>query len=365
MRLVKQVPVLAALLLGACGVGASPEASRKANGNIADIALNAGSPDVALRLSDEVLAKQPADADALVRRGQALTDLGQLDQARESLHRAVSMQPDNARALVALGRVELPVDPAAAEAAFEAALKQDSHSAIALNNLGIARDLQGHHVAAEAAYRSAITIQPNMTAAQVNLALCLAMRGQGMDAIRVIQPLADAQDATAKIKQDYAAVLAMAGQRQAAERILSTTLAANDIPSALDALTMARGGLPGDGRAPLAQLAPAAPVPVRTAALPVASPAADPIAAPPSPEHRAMIELGELDSEMAARDKWRELSQRFPEILNGRKPVFSTVERHGHIIWRVKASGFPDVARAASVCDVLRPAIAGCSAFDS
>ena len=111
-----------------------------------------------------------------------------------------------------------------------------------MNNQGIARDLQGHHVDAEAAYRAAMTAQPNMVAAQVNLALCLAIRGRGGDAIRLMQPLAVAPEATQKIKEDYAAVLAMAGERQAAERILAANLAANEIAPALDVLTLARVG---------------------------------------------------------------------------------------------------------------------------
>ena len=79
-----------------------------------------------------------------------------------------------------------------------------------------------------------------MAAAQVNLALCLAISGRGGEAIRLVQPLADAPEATRKIKEDYAAVLAMAGERDEARRILSTSLAANEVASALDALTSAR-----------------------------------------------------------------------------------------------------------------------------
>ena len=49
---------------------------------------------------------------------------------------------------------------------------------MALNDLGIARDLQGRHTDAQMAYRQALGISPEMSAAQVNLALSLAMGGQ-------------------------------------------------------------------------------------------------------------------------------------------------------------------------------------------
>ena len=49
---------------------------------------------------------------------------------------------------------------------------------MALNDLGIARDLQGRHTDAQTAYRSALGVDPDMRAAQVNLALSLAMSGQ-------------------------------------------------------------------------------------------------------------------------------------------------------------------------------------------
>ena len=91
----------------------------KMSAAVGDVALNAGTPEVALRLTEATLAKHPNDADALTRRGQAFTELGRLDEAREALRKAVASQPHNVRALLALGRVQLPVDPAEAAADFE------------------------------------------------------------------------------------------------------------------------------------------------------------------------------------------------------------------------------------------------------
>src|ERR1700709_2760321 len=108
----KNLPVLLTLLLAACGGGHELEDHVKMDANVGDVALSAGNPEVALRLTDDTLAKHPSDVDALTRRGQVLTDLSRLNEARETLRKAVTIDPRNARALLAFGRVQLPVDPA-------------------------------------------------------------------------------------------------------------------------------------------------------------------------------------------------------------------------------------------------------------
>jgi Flp pilus assembly protein TadD len=235
-------PVIVALSLIAVGCSSSRNTAdgAKFEADVGDAAMSAGSPDVALRLADETLARDPANADALARRGLALTALGQLEQARISLRQATALHPNDMRVLLALGRVELPIDPAKAEVDFQSVVSHDAHNAAALNNLGIARDLQGHHADAETAYRAAMAAKPDMTAVQVNLALCLAMQGQGREAIGLLRPLASEAGATRKVREDFAAVLAMAGERQEAEQILAATMAAGDVTPALDALASMR-----------------------------------------------------------------------------------------------------------------------------
>jgi Flp pilus assembly protein TadD len=251
MHFSKKLPVLLALLVTACGVH-PPEDGAKLDANVGKLALDSGNPEVALRLTDETLSQHPNDAAALTRRGLALTELNRLDEARQSLHKAVTIEPRNVPALLALGKVQLPVDPAEAASDFESALRQDGRNAVALNNLGIARDLLGQHAEAETAYRAALAARPEMAAARVNLALCLAMRGQADEAIAMLRPLASEPEATRKVKEDYAAVLAMAGKRQEAQQILSDDLAANDVEPALDVLASARVGRGSGAPKPLA-----------------------------------------------------------------------------------------------------------------
>jgi Flp pilus assembly protein TadD len=242
MQPVNRLPFVLALLLATAGYASKDLSSTiaKQDATVGDAALMAGSPDVALRLADETLTHNPADADALTRRGLALTALGRLDAARDSLHKVVGREPHNGRALLALGRVQLPVDPAEAGSLFQTLLTQDPRNAAALNDLGIACDLQGNHTQAEAAFRSALAARPDMSAAQVNLALCLAMRGQGAEAIGLLRPLADGLNASQKVRENYAAVLAMAGERDKAEHILAGSMSASEVVPALDVLASAR-----------------------------------------------------------------------------------------------------------------------------
>jgi Flp pilus assembly protein TadD len=242
MQPVNGLPFVLALLLATAGCASKDPSSivAKQDAAIGDVALMAGSPEVALRMADETLTRNPADTDALVRRGLALTALGRLDVARDTLRKVVGREPHNGQALLALGRVQLPVDPAEAESLFQTLLAQDPGNAAALNDLGIARDLQGNHTQAEAAFRSALAAKPDMSAAQVNLALCLAMRGQGAEAIGLLRPLADGPNASQKVRQNYAAVLAMAGERDKAEHILAGNMSANEVVPALDVLASAR-----------------------------------------------------------------------------------------------------------------------------
>jgi Flp pilus assembly protein TadD len=234
----------AVLLLGACaenvGERSAGGGSARPGLSVAEAALSGGSPQVALQVVSGILERSPNDATALAVRGDALTNLGRLDDAVTSYEQALRQDATQQRALIGLGRVRLTTDPAAAESLFDRALRGNPRDTAALNNLGIARDLQGKRRDAQDAYRQALGIDPNLTAAQVNLALSLALNGQSDAALRIIGPKAAEPGASRKIRHDYAAILAMAGRRAEAERILSADLTADEVKQALDAYVSAR-----------------------------------------------------------------------------------------------------------------------------
>lgn len=114
-------------------------------------------------------------------------------------------------AQLALGRVLLQTDPVHAEQVFLAALAGSPRNADILNDLGVARDLQGHYAEAQAAYRKALSAAPTLRSARINLALSLALSGKGTDALTTVQPIAATPSHTSAEQADVAAINSLAG----------------------------------------------------------------------------------------------------------------------------------------------------------
>jgi SPOR domain len=83
-----------------------------------------------------------------------------------------------------------------------------------------------------------------------------------------------------------------------------------------------------------------------------------------TPVYPTMVQLAALTSEEAAHAEWAQLAKKMPDLLNGRQPTYSRTERDGHTFWRVRTSGFADVAQARSFCDRVRAKGAGCAVAD-
>jgi Flp pilus assembly protein TadD len=243
------------LLLAACG-GSREAVTGNAPGiDIAEAALRGGSAEVALRVDDGILAKDPRNVAALINRGTAQTAMQQFDAAAGSYAAALEADPKSVQARIGLGRLRLAVDPGQAETLFGEATQRDARNAVAWNDLGIARDLLGRHDAAQDAYRQAISLDSSMTGAQVNLALSLAMAGRANDAAATLRPLASAPSAPRRLRHDLAAVLAMGGDRDEAQTILAKDLAPDEVNQALSMYSAAastNGAAPGRAAAPSA-----------------------------------------------------------------------------------------------------------------
>lgn len=322
--------LFALLLLGGCARGGGL-GSNQPGLTVADAALRSGSPQVALQVAAGVLAGQPDNPKALEIQGEAQTMLGRLDEAADSFSHALKRDGSSVRAIVGLGRLKLATDPSAAETLFLQALQRDPRDTTALNDLGIARDLQGRHTDGQTAYRQALAITPELTAAQVNLALSLAMTGQGDNALRIMRPLAITPGASRKLRHDYAAVLAMAGDRAEAERILSADLSPDEVQQAMTAY--------GGGARPAV--------------------AATMLTDPVSPVG-VQVQLAAAPSESAAQAEWRRLQERLPEAMSGYQPLISRMERDGQVFWRLRTAGFSDATEARAFCGRIRAANSGC-----
>lgn len=385
------------ILLTACNRGgiATP-GSGQAGLGVAQAALSGGSPQIALQVANSIVSREPNNDEALIIQGESLTQLGRLDEAATSFSVVLQHDAESVAAHIGLGRVRLASDPASAELLFLGALQKEPRNAVALNDLGIARDLQGHYADAETAYRSAMAANPEMNAAQVNLALSLAMAGNARDAVQLLRPLASNPEASRQVRHDLAAVLAMGGNKAEAATILSKDLPPQDVQQALEgyaagrpstaASLLASGPPPNDVPVPsasssastqstgkVAEPAPiAAPVqtspstqgslPVQTSAsLPPAEPAQKAAPGGSSPPGIPQAQLTAAVSEDAARALWRLLQERVPDAMDGHQAIIARVERDGHVFWRLRTSGFDDASQAAAFCERIRAAGSPCA----
>ena len=383
------------VLLAACsprgttGMGTGPPGL-----DVADAAMKSGSPEIALQIAGGILAKDPDNEAALLTQGEALTELRRPDDAGVSFSKALAQNPGSVGAEIGLGRLRLSTDPAGAEVLFLQALQHEPRNGVALNDLGIARDLQGNHVAAQAAYRQALGVSPDMAAAQVNLALSLAMTGQAKDAVQLLRPLATGPGTSQQVRHDLAAVLTMGGDKTEAEHILAQDLPPNEVQKAMAAYAsgesattaslLTPGTATGDNPAavPMASAKTAVPTaPAKTAAAaPMPAAPADTAAVPVPPASAATaepmrsvatetatartveVQLAAAPSESAANAEWQRLQKQMPQLLSDRQPIVAKVELNGQVFWRLRTGGFADASAAAAFCDHVRNAGIACVA---
>jgi Flp pilus assembly protein TadD len=227
--------VLVSLLAGCASLDSSQLGTGMPGLNVATAALAGGSPAIALRVTDGILAKEPDNVPALLTQGDAFSALGRVEDAKISYTKALIANPKSALAQLELGRLELRSNPAQAQVLFLQALRHDPSNTTALNDLGVAYDLQGDHASAQAAYRKALGTDSTMRAAEVNLALSMALHGQASEAVRLLQPIANEPSAPRRVRDDLAAALAITGDKAAAEKILSENMTPEQTERAVQA----------------------------------------------------------------------------------------------------------------------------------
>ncbi|OYV33790.1 MAG: hypothetical protein B7Z81_10905 [Acidocella sp. 20-61-6] len=369
------------LLLGGCAPhGATP--ARAAAGdaspdtlNVADAAIAGGDPAMALSVSQSVLANDPNNPDALVHEGNAFYALGRCPSA-EAVYRAAIAHGAKAAAQIGLGRCLLKTDPAAAAASFAQAVADDPTDAAALDDLGIARDLQGDFAGAVDPYRRALQADPGDVSAEVNLGLSLALSGNGPAALQYLGPLAVGHGATPKIREDYAAALVADGRDQEAQQVLGVDLPPDQVVSAMSgfASVIAHAQRPVAPLPAIKQF-PAVAVP-RSATRPVAvaaavTPAPMPVrAAPPQADPPAgqtagsAVQFAALNSPIEAERAWRHLQDSAPALFKGRMPEIEPAQVKGRTFYRLRLGGFPGKAAAARFCGEVLASGSACTPAD-
>lgn len=416
--------LFSALLLAACAQtqqtaqtnqGAPPIGPNTLN--VADAAIAGGDPNMALSVSQSVLATDPANVDALEHEGDAYYALNRCPAAQAAYQLALKQNPTATEAQTGIGRCFLKTDPHMAELAFEQAVQDDPGNANALNDLGIARDLQGNFAGAVDPYQRALLANPALTAAEVNLGLSLALSGNGPEALQYLGPLATSPQATPKIREDYAAALVASGRVDEARHVLGVDLPPEQVASALDgfaALIAQSQAAPAPAApAPTVSSVPTAPV---VASIPPAAPqplvapppasgpapayvpdnstgaytgpspipvtassstpgATQPAAAPAAPPQKpsasaapaasgASVQLGALNTPDDAERAWREISGASPALFTGKEPQIQPVTVSGKTYYRLRIGGFPSNAEAARFCGEVSAAGNACTPAD-
>ena len=231
------VPMLGLLGLAACTAGKQPATISL---GLADTALAGGSPQLALNVSQAVLAHNPRDVAALLREGDAYYALGDNEHAARSYARALEVAPTSLAAMLGQCRTALAEDPEQALRRIDRVLAFDPHNRAAHTDRGIALDLLGQHAAAQNEYRQVIEQGGDVTAAKVDLGLSLAMTNETGEAVQILQPIAASPDASARVRQDLAVALVLNGQVDEAQRVLLTQMSPEQAHAAIGAYQQLR-----------------------------------------------------------------------------------------------------------------------------
>lgn len=311
---------------------------------------------MALSVTKAILASAPDNADALIHEGDAYYALQRCPAADAAYELALRNDPKATQAETGLGRCLLKTDPRAAELAFTQAIADDPANADALNDLGIARDLQGNFAGAAEPYSRALLADPSMTAAEVNLGLSLALSGHGPEALQYLGPLATSPGATPKIREDYAAALLASGRRAEAQQVLSIDLPPDQVLSAMRGFSQVIAqsqavALPASAAPSMAE-APVAPV----AAAPLMSAVAEPetvMSAPAVQNADAAVQLGAFNSQRLAERVWQQLEARDPALFASRTPEITAVTVKRRVFYRLRVAGFENEAAANKFCGAV------------
>src|SRR5271157_5035805 len=99
----RALPLTALMMLAACANGAdSGKMADQPGVGVAEAALHSGAAPLAMRIDDEILAKDPRNVAALVNRGDAQTASQQFDAAAQSYAAALQADATSVQARIGL-----------------------------------------------------------------------------------------------------------------------------------------------------------------------------------------------------------------------------------------------------------------------
>jgi Flp pilus assembly protein TadD len=220
---IRWIPAAVALFLSACASQpAGPNLPLLTQRALAEAAASGQnvSPDALANLR-QAAQDAPDDATAQERYGLAAEKAHMYSEALAALDRANRTGGVTESRLNDQGRIALEAgNVPAAVRIYTAALKQNPNNVNALSGLGVAEDLQHHHVAAQTHYHEALGQAPGDWGVRSNLALSLLMSDKPSDAVAALAGAANDPTAPRRARHDLALALVAAGRRDQALAIL-------------------------------------------------------------------------------------------------------------------------------------------------
>jgi Flp pilus assembly protein TadD len=187
---------------------------------IGQAAMAGGDPVNGLSVFRRAAEINPGAPAPFVASGDALLQIGSVDEAILAYNSALARDANNLPAQLGLGRAYLETGrPELAFVPLSQALAQSPNNPRALLLIGVAKDLAGQHVEAQAFYRRGLQYAPTNPALIVDLALSLAVSGDYAAAIGELAPVAMAPAGTAPERQSLALIYGLQGNDAEAARI--------------------------------------------------------------------------------------------------------------------------------------------------
>ena len=216
------------MLILAIGLAGCAGQSKTPGLRVADAALSSGSAELAVQITQNLISANPKDTGAMLSQARAQLMLGDKAGAAANYRRAVQTDPSLAEAKMGLGKLVMASEPATAERMFREVLAKDPRNTGALNDLGVACDLQGRHEEAQTIYRQVLGLSPELVSARQNLGLSLAVSGNPSAGAEMLGQVAGSSDLDRRARDNLAVALALTGRTGEANQVLREEMSQAD-----------------------------------------------------------------------------------------------------------------------------------------
>jgi len=179
---------------------------------MAELAYSGGRPEEALRLADQMLAKQPRTLRMLLIKGATAVDDRDYSGARTFIGRMLAIDPENEGAIVLLGRVLfLTGEPARGASLIEGSVARTGATMLKLNALGEIYTAQHDVAGIIRTYRRMFTLDRTSVGLRLDYAKALYENGEPRRALAVIDRLQRARPRDPDLKRQIVELWDMVG----------------------------------------------------------------------------------------------------------------------------------------------------------